>query len=560
MRRFCDLFFDLDATTSTKEKLRLLKGYFDSAPVQDSVWALSLLMGNRLKRFLSSRDLHHKAQTLVDLPPWLYEESYRHVGDSAELISLLLAQDKSQTPSVADLGLSEFIETKLLPLKSLEKEAQLEVVEGWWSQLNQKELFILNKLVTGGFRVGVSKTLVIRALSEWSRVEVPTLTQRLMGTWEPTESFFQALIREENQAEVGQSPFPFYLAYPLEEQAELRKALEAQPNLEELSGEAWGSLLEAALGSVDDWQIEWKWDGIRCQLVKFGDSVHLWSRGEELVSEQFPELVQAIQPIEGDFILDGEVLAYAEGQPLHFSILQKRLGRKSPGAKTLKEAPVCFMAYDLLAQAGQDLRDEPIAERRKHLANLIEPWKLERFVLSCLVKGTTWTEFYQQRLRSRDLGVEGFMLKRKQSAYKVGRKKGDWWKWKVDPFTVDAVMLYAQPGSGRRANLYSDYTFAVWEPNETGELRLVPVAKAYSGLTDEEIRKVDHWIRRNTIEKFGPVRSVKPEQVFELAFEGISASKRHKSGVALRFPRIHRWRIDKPAEEADHLEQLKLLL
>lgn len=559
MQRFSSLFFALDATTSTKQKVKLLTEYFEEADPADAVWALSLLIGNRLKRFISSRDLHNAARQLVDLPDWLYEESYRHVGDSAELISLLLADSKPKQNHLSEISLSGWLYKKILPLKALDKEEQLEQIVAWWSQLNRNQLFILNKLLTGGFRVGVSKTLVIRALSESSGIDTATLTHRLMGSWEPSEAFYRQLLAPSSAEELAGKPYPFYLAYPLEENAELSRQLGGRES-RELTFVEWDEVLEPSLGPPEAWQIEWKWDGIRCQLVKQGSTINLWSRGEELINEQFPELLEAAQHLPETLCLDGEILAYQDTHPLHFSVLQKRLGRKKPSASLIKKAPVVFMAYDLLHYDKSDKRQRTQAERRAELESLLANLSDKHFILSSLVTGNTWADLAQQRQDSRELGVEGFMLKRRDSAYGVGRKKGDWWKWKIEPYTIDAVMLYAQPGSGRRANLYTDYTFGVWKPDEEGELRLVPVAKAYSGLTDKEIRAVDKWIRQNTTERFGPVRQVKPQLVFELAFEGISRSKRHKSGVALRFPRMHRWRQDKPAEEASTLENLESLI
>lgn len=437
-----------------------------------------------------------------------------------------------------DVPLAVWVEQRLLPLRGLPPETQRERVVAWWSGLDGREAFLLNKLLTGELRVGVSQTLVERALAEVAGVTPAVVAHRLAGAWEPSEDAFRALLAAEEPGGEGEGgggprPYPFCLASPLDrEPAELGK-----------------------LGDIAGWLLEWKWDGIRAQLVRRGGAVHLWSRGEELITERFPELARMAEArLPDGTVLDGEILAWRDGRPLPFAELQKRIGRKKLTERILAETPAVFLAYDLLEEGGRDLRELPLAERRARLEERVAGGR-PLLQLSPALAAASWEEAAREREGARERGTEGLMLKRLASPYHAGRKRGDWWKWKIDPYQVDAVLVYAQAGHGRRASLMTDYTFAVWSDGE-----LVPFAKAYSGLTDEEIVALDGWIRRHTTQKFGPVRSVEPAQVFEVAFEGISLSPRHRSGVAVRFPRIARWRTDKTPEEADTLERLRALL
>jgi len=458
---------------------------------------------------------------------WLFEESYHAVGDLAETIALLLPDSSSSS----DAPLDEWVRDKLLAIGGASEEKQKAIVLDAWRSLGGIERFVWNKLITGSFRVGVSQSLLVRALSRASAVPEGTISHRLAGDWRPTAEAYQKLVAEGTEAPPESSPYPFYLAYALESELE-------------------------DLGSVDEWQAEWKWDGIRAQLIRRNGSKYIWSRGDDLLTERFPELVEAAEWLPDGTVIDGEILPWRDGRPLPFAQLQRRIGRKNLTPKIRSEVPISLVAYDLLELNGEDVREKPMSRRREELSKLIQSTNAEsRFLLSPIVAASTWEEIRTAKEKARDLGSEGLMLKRLDSPYGVGRRKGGWWKWKLDPYSVDAVMVYAQPGHGRRALLHTDYTFAVRDGDT-----LVPFAKAYSGLTDAEIREMDAWIRRNTVEKFGPVRSVKPEQVFELGFEGIQASPRHKSGIAVRFPRILRWRKDKPASEADTLDSLKALL
>jgi len=522
VKRFAKLFDELDSTTRTGEKVAAMAGYLASAPPDDAAWAVHFLSGNRPKRLVPVRRLAAWAMELSGVPSWLFEESYQSVGDLAETIALLLPPpDRS-----SDLSLSRWIEERLLPLSGQAEDVQREVIVQAWGELGGTERFVWNKLITGGFRVGVARSLVVRAIGRASDVDEATIAHRLMGAWEPTAAAFHALVAAETTDADISRPYPFFLAYPLE-------------------------VAPTELGPLEQWVTEWKWDGIRAQVIRRAGRTYIWSRGEELVTERFPELAEAGGLLPDGTVIDGEILAWRNDRPLPFAELQRRIGRKKLGPKILGEVPVALVAYDLLELGGEDIRQHPLGDRRMELERLLGAGSRGPFRLSPTVAAEDWEDVRQARRSARAMDAEGVMLKRVDSPYGVGRRRGAWWKWKVDPFSVDAVMVYAQPGHGRRATLHTDYTFAVWSGDE-----LVPFAKAYSGLNDAEIRELDRWIRRNTVEKFGPVRSVRPVQVFELSFEGIRRSSRHRSGVAVRFPRITRWRTDKRAEDADRLETL----
>ncbi len=527
MKRFAELFTKLDQTNKTNAKVDALVGYFAQAEDSDRLWTMALLSHRRPRRTVSTTLLRTWAAVYGKIPFWLFEESYHVVGDLAETIALVLPQKQSKNEQSLTFWVNY-----IRNLQELEESEKQRRIFDAWSQLDYAERFVFNKLITGNLRVGLSQKLMTRALSKFSGVEENSLAHRLMGNWSPDETTFDALVHGDNPLDDISKPYPFYLAYQLDEDI-------------------------AALGAPADWQAEYKWDGIRGQLIVRQDELFVWSRGEELVTEKFPELEPLAKILPNGTVIDGEIMPFKDGQPLPFQILQTRIGRKHIAKKHLEEAPIVLMAYDLLEWEGKDIRQQPLEVRRKLLQKLIEQHSAvsNTLLLSKEVPFANWEELATLRERSREQCSEGIMLKHKGSSYKTGRKRGDWWKWKVDAITIDAVMIYAQRGSGRRANLYTDFTFAVWNSEE-----LVPFTKAYSGLTDTEFNEITNWVRRNTVERFGPVRSVKPELVFEIAFEGIQASKRHKSGVALRFPRINRWRKDKPASEANTLEDLRGLL
>ena len=527
MRAFAALFSAIDGTTRTTEKVEAMVRYFTDAQPADAAWAVHFLSGNRPKRLVPVRRLAAWATEASGIPDWLFEECYQAVGDLAETITLLLPA--SDAP--VERPLHEWVEDHLLAIAGREEAEQRDVVRASWRELGGAERLVWNKLITGGFRVGVSQPLVIRALSRVSGIAEGVIAHRLSGTWEPTAASWSVLVAAHTADADISRPYPFYLAYALEEGLE-------------------------SLGDATEWQAEWKWDGIRAQLIRRGGKTFLWSRGEELVTDRFPEIVSAANALPDGTVLDGEILPWKEGRPLPFAQLQRRIGRKSLGARILADVPVVLVVYDLLEIEGEDVRARPLAWRAARMRELLADADVSRTLLpSPVVAGSSWGDAERAWRGARERGAEGLMLKRLDGDYGVGRRRGGWWKWKVQPYAVDAVMIYAQAGHGRRASLNTDYTFAVWDGGA-----LVPFAKAYSGLTDVEIRELDAWIRRNTVEKFGPVRSVKPEQVFELAFEGIQPSPRHKSGVAVRFPRILRWRTDKRPEDADTLATLHALM
>ena len=540
MDLFTQLFIALDQTNKTAAKSKLLSEYFKQASPADAAWAIYFLMGERMKRLVKTADLKQWACEISHYPEWLFAECYDHVGDLAETLALCIFSEDKFRKAPLKMSLSELIENYLLPMKTMEPEAQSQRIIDLWSSMDFSMALVLNKLITGGFRVGVSKSLVIKSLAENASVDPAVMAHKLMGQWEPTEANFKDLFAEKATEDEVLRPYPFSLAYPLE--------------IKE------GESLSMILGNSNEWQIEPKWDGIRAQIIVRKGARVIWSRGEQLLNEQVPEIEAALKTIsdERSFVLDGEILAwdFEINQVRSFADLQKRLGRKKVSQKILKDIPVVFMAYDLLEMNGFDLRSKPTAERRDALEKWIPSIETSIIKLSPVFDASKgWEAMAEIRDHSREKGIEGLMLKQKTAIYSVGRKKGLWWKWKVEPYIVDAVMVYAQQGHGRRAGVFSDYTFSIWNDGE-----LVPFCKAYSGLSDKEMKRVDKWIRANTTAKHGPVRVVKAELVFEIAFEGIQESKRHKSGIAVRFPRIKRWREDKLASDADSLETVESLL
>jgi DNA ligase-1 len=564
MKRFSQLFAELDQTTSTNAKVEALARYFREASPRDAAWAVYFLAGGKPRQVVPMGTLGALACEVAGIPEWLFGACYEQVGDLAETISLVLPLDGE----TSDVGLAEWVEDRLLPLRGKPFEEVAPLIKSYWAELDASGRFLLTKLIGGAFRVGVSKLLVQRALAEHTGVDAKRIAQRMMGYTDgkvaPSAERYEALVADVQDGvaevrDVGQ-PYPFFLAHQLDLPPELFKS---------------------RLGAVDEWMVEWKYDGIRGQVIKREGQVWIWTRGEELATERFPEIVAMAQPLPNGTVIDGEILVWndKDNRPAPFSLLQQRIGRKNLTKKILEDAPVSFMAYDLIEQDGEDIRALPQSERRARLEALLAGGPIR---VSPIETAGTWLDFARKRERSRELGVEGFMLKRKDAAYGTGRTKAEglWWKWKIEPMTIDCVLVYAQPGSGRRSSVHTDYTFAVWnrapadkaeadevvaaivrkEPPKEGDLQLVPFAKAYSGLTDEEFREVDALIRKNTVEKFGPVRSVKPMLVFELGFEGINRSTRHRSGIAVRFPRMLRIRHDKPLHEANTLADLESLL
>ncbi|WP_339841461.1 ATP-dependent DNA ligase [uncultured Maribacter sp.] len=545
MRKFALLIKALDSTNKTTIKVQALTDYFLNASDTDKVWTIAILSHRRPPRPVNTTLLREWASDLANIPLWLFEESYHIVGDLAETIALVIptAQQSSEK------SLTVFLQ-EMISLKKKSDEDKKAYLYKNWKVLNYYERFVFTKLITGGFRIGVSQKLMTRALAKATEIDEDILAYKLMGNWDPNTISFQQLVLEENESDYLSKPYPFYLAY----------AIEGEPQ---------------DLGSVSDWSAEHKWDGIRSQVILRNDELFVWSRGEELVTDKYPEFEKFIGVIPNGTVIDGEILPFPKGSIGTFNDLQTRIGRKTVSTSLLKKVPVILKAYDLLELEGNDIRKLAFIERRHLLEKMIHtvtsnvlentvmnsaPFSDIPLHLSETMQFSNWQEIAEERERSREKHSEGLMLKRKDSPYLVGRKKGDWWKWKVDPLTIDAVLTYAMRGHGRRSNLFTDYTFALWREDDNGEKELVTFAKAYSGLTDAEFRKLDAWIKKNTLERFGPVRSVTPHHVFEIAFEGIALSKRHKSGIATRFPRMLRWRKDKNIQEANSLDDLKALI
>ncbi len=526
MKYFAELFDELDSTTKTNEKISSLVNYFANNNPSDNIYTISFLTGRKPKQLVRSANIRDWAREAADIPQWLFEESYERVGDMGELIALLVEQ-KTATEHTS---FTYWIEQIILPLKKKEEADQKKIILDAWHSLDYKGRFVFNKIIGGSFRVGVSQSIVVKAIAQYSGIKDTVISHRMMGNWQPQEAFFNQLISEDSGDTDVSKPYPFYLAYQLDSELE-------------------------SLGQPEEWAAEWKWDGIRAQIIKRNDEVFIWSRGEDLITDRFPELNEAALFLPNGTVLDGELLAWKDDKPMIFGELQKRIGRKNLTKKILEDVPAVFQAFDILEVNEKDLRESLYSERKEILKDVVEKIHPKEFKLDSIVKFDSWDELKDLRGTAKQKNIEGVLLKKKDSLYGTGRRRGNWWKWKVDPFTIDAVMIYAQRGHGRRASLYTDYTFGIWNDG-----KLISFAKAYSGLTDEEIRKVDAFVRKNTLEKFGPVRTVKPELVFELSFEGIQLSGRHKSGVAVRFPRITKWRTDKKPEDADSLENIKKLL
>lgn len=522
MKNFAALIHALEISNKTNDKINAIIEYLSVAADADKLWLIALFTGRRPKRPVKTTLIRQWALEITGLPEWLFLESYSNVGDLGETISLILPGPQYRI----EKSIAQWMQELTGLHNKTEEEKKAYVLEAW-DGLDYNERFIFNKLIGGGFRVGVSYKLLVNALAKFTGEEESRIMHSIMGNWNPLETDYTALVA--GGADYSK-PYPFCLAYPIDKPVE-------------------------ELGPPGEWQAEWKWDGIRGQIVKRGNELFIWSRGEELVTPQFPELQLLMEYLPDGVVIDGEILAVKDGQVLSFSHLQKRLNRKTISRKLLQETPAGFYAYDLLEWKGEDIREQPFTERRQLLEQVVAHIPFGYVLLSPVVQFSEWKQLEALREEARDVNSEGLMLKAKNSVYHAGRKKGDWWKWKISPLSIDAVLIYGQKGSGRRSAFYTDYTFAVKSGNQ-----LVTIAKAYSGLTDKEIKEVDRFIKNNSIEKFGPVRTVKPELVFEIGFEGIAESNRHKAGVALRFPRILRWRKDKTADEINTIEDLKEML
>jgi DNA ligase-1 len=521
MRTFSNLINSLDRTTKTNTRLDLLVEFFHEIDEEEVLYAVAIFTGKRPKRPVRTSQLREWAAEMAEIPLWLLEESYHVVGDLAETISHLVVQNEN-----IDRPLSWWYH-QLLELKKQPDDLKKKFIQNSWQSLDFYGRFVFNKLMTGGFRIGVSSKTITKALAIFADIDEAKMAHILLGEWMPYETKFQEMLDKAESFHVSR-PYPFFLAYALDVPVE---------NL-----------------NVQDWTAEFKWDGIRGQLIKRRDEITLWSRGEEIVTKQFPEVVDAARELPNGISLDGELLVWKNEFPQPFTSMQKRVNRKSISKKLLSDYPVIFLSYDLMEYDGQDIREQPFLKRRIKLNNLINQLNADSIRISPLLDFDSVDALKVLRNSARQRGAEGLMLKKKDSPYETGRRKG-WFKWKLDPYTVDAVLTYAMRGHGRRANLYTDYTFGLWHEGE-----LVTFAKAYSGLKDREFIEVDKFVKSNTLERFGPVRRVKEALVFELAFEGIAPSKRHKSGYAVRFPRMVRWRKDKNPKDANTIADLEQMM
>jgi DNA ligase-1 len=527
LQMFAELVAELSTSTKTNDKLQSLVDYFATAPDADKVWVIAIFSGRRPRRAVNSRLMREWCTEISEIADWLFDECYHTVGDLSETLALLLPESKN--PNQINKDLSHYLR-EFISIEKQDESVKKEFIVESWKSMNRDERFVFNKLITGSFRIGVSQKTIVNALAKTVDLPASVIAHRISGNWDPDTTTFNELLSESASIADFSKPYPFYLAYAIDGEVE-------------------------TLGQTDLWQAEWKWDGIRGQIIKRNNEIFVWSRGEELMTDKFPEYFILKDLLPDGVVLDGEIIPAVDGKPLPFSVLQTRIGRKNIGKKQLQEAPITFFVYDLLEFNYEDWRERPLTERRKKLEEIILPIKNNSIQISEIIQFNSWNDLAELRKNSREMNSEGIMLKRKDSVYKVGRKRGDWWKWKIDPLTIDCVMVYAQKGSGRRSNLYTDYTFAVRDGD-----KLITFTKAYSGLTDKEFAQIDSFVKKNSIEKFGPVRTVKPELVFEIAFEGIAASSRHKSGVALRFPRMSRWRKDKKVEEINTIDDLKQML
>ncbi|MGN6340653.1 MAG: ATP-dependent DNA ligase [Ginsengibacter sp.] len=527
LQLFAELVTELSSSTKTNDKLQSLVDYFATGPDEDKVWVIALFSGRRPRRSVNLKLMRQWCIELAQIPDWLFTECHHTVGDFSETLALLLS--KTETLQRENQSLCYYLQ-KLISIEKEDEAVKKNFIVESWQQMNAEEKFVFNKLITGAFRVGVSQKTIVNALAKVVDVSPSIIAHRISGNWDPLTTSFNDLLSETAAVTDFSKPYPFYLAYAIDDSVE-------------------------NLGEPELWQAEWKWDGIRGQMIKRNNELFVWSRGEELMTDKFPEYFILKDLLPDGIVLDGEIIPAVDGRPLPFAVLQTRIGRKNISKKQLQEAPISFFAYDVLEYNYEDWREKPLIERRNKLEEILSSFQNKSIHISEKINFDSWNELAEIRNESRNRNSEGIMLKRKDSVYKVGRKRGDWWKWKIDPLTIDCVMVYAAKGSGRRSNLYTDYTFAVKDGDQ-----LVTFTKAYSGLTDKEFAQIDYFVKRNSLEKFGPVRTVKPELVFEIAFEGIAASNRHKSGVALRFPRMNRWRKDKTVDEINTLDDLKEML
>jgi DNA ligase-1 len=529
MRAFADLLERLVYTRSRNAKLKLIGDYLQATPDPDRGWALAALTGDLDLPAIKPALIRGLVEERVD--PVLFHMSRDYVGDTAETVSLLWPRpDVPPAPDI-DLSLGAVV-TRLRALSRSEAPAALAAL---LDRLEPEERFALLKMATGALRIGVTARLAKTALAQAFGLDVEAVEEVWHGIKPPYPTLFAWATGAAPQPEASALPVfrPFMLAHGLEE---LRV-------------------------DMADYAAEWKWDGIRVQLVRAGGETRLYSRAGDDITGAFPDIAGAFAAagvLDGELMVKGEAQGAAEhgGAAASFNALQQRLNRKAVTGRMLADYPAFVRLYDILFDGADDLRDLPWHARRPRLEAFAAALDPERFDVSQLIEAGDFTELDAIRAGARDAAIEGVMLKRRDSPYVAGRRVGLWYKWKRDPLTADCVVMYAQRGNGRRSSFYSDFTFGCW--TEAGEL--LPVGKAYSGITDEELKWLDRWVRNHTLQRFGPVREVEKSLVFEVAFDSIHSSSRHKSGLAMRFPRIARIRTDKPAAEADRVETLRRLI
>ncbi len=594
MIHFTRLFNELDETNHTVEQLAALERYFKAAPAADAAWALHLLIGAKAPRALKNSQLREWISTVADLPTWLVDESCETVGDIAETLALLLP-DPPTVPAGGSLALHRLITERLLPLAGLGPEARRDLVVTTWRELDGAQRFIWNKLITGSFRIGVSRTQVARALGKTAGVSASVMAHRLLGFQEPTEAAFRALLAAESANE-NFGPYPFQTANAIKSAEPAGdptiESLDLFPRLVGAPGTGPTITRPEELGSASDWQAEWLLDGLRVQVMRRGDAVLIWSQDEELLNPEFPEIAEAAQLLPDGTVLDGDLVVWPASDvcPGTRADIQQRLSHATPGAGLQRKLPVVFIAQDIIEAAEIDQRGRPLLARRRQLAEVLAPAADRhretqatrpasgstdgsqmdlfgsppaaaahhapfRFRAASLVSFGSWEQLASLRREARDHGAAGLILKRTESCYGASVETSAWWIWPIEPLRINAVLIAALPGHGNSPRAFSDYTFAVWCDDE-----LVPFAKTGTGLTEIGFRAMDDFIRAHITGKFGPVRSVKAELVFELEFDSVQTSTRHKSGLVVRSARIHRRRPELSAAEADTLEALRLLV
>jgi len=527
MKAFAKLISNLEQTSKEAFKVTALAQYFSNATDEDKLWTLALFTGTRPKRVVDIKALKEFAEQVYTEGEWLFEASHQIVGDMAETIAYFLPKAKRN----GNHTLSEWI-SMIRTIFNAERIDQRDAITKAWDTLRPEERFIFNKLITGGFRIDVSLKLLSKALAIVTGKDENLLAHKLNSDWHPDEVSFETLIFTENPEAEKSKPYPFHLAHTLESTV-------------------------AELGDISNWQVERKWDGIRVQVIVRGNKISIWSRKGDILSSKVPELKPLAESMEDGTVLDGELICFKNGKILPINNLRTRFGRRNNSKKQFEESPCVFMAYDILEFKGEDIRNKDLAERRKKLEKVILQYYDEHkiILLSDIINNDNWESINSEREKSREHQVTGLVLKNKKSIYGSSRVEGDWWKWPVDPLFIDAILLYAQAGEGGSSKMYREYSFALWHGED-----LVTFAKAKSGLEDKELKELTSFVKKNTKEKFGPVRSVAAVQIFRLAFDSITASKRHKSGILLKNPRLIEWLRDKNIEDGNNLDDLKKML